>query len=249
MAKSPLFINKAFEEKTSPPMGFHLVPQANSFQAIFPTKPLEEQERCKIRQILEQGVLSDSVEEGVEKRVEEQLYQITEEIRAISRQGAVLLGERVFRVRELLKPYRDGTFTKWLEATFSSRKTGYNFLAYYELYIHLPREELKEKFKKMPSRAAYILASKEGALQEKVSLIEEYSDLGHQELVALIRQTFPSLSRSGVSSASSIRQLTRSLSAVLKGRNFRRQPLSLLEKQALEDLTQQIAKLSGVVKI
>ena len=148
MAKSPLFINKAFEEKTSPPMGFHLVPQANSFQAIFPTKPLEEQERCKIRQILEQGVLSDSVEEGVEKRVEEQLYQITEEIRAISRQGAVLLGERVFRVRELLKPYRDGTFTKWLEATFSSRKTGYNFLAYYELYIHLPREELKEKFKK-----------------------------------------------------------------------------------------------------
>ena len=181
--------------------------------------------------------------------MEEQLYQITEEIRAISRQGAVLLGERVFRVRELLKPYRDRTFTKWLEATFSSRKTGYNFLAYYELYIHLPREELKEKFKKMPSRAAYILASKEGALQEKVSLIEEYSDLGHQELVALIRQTFPSLSRSGVSSASSIRQLTRSLSAVLKGRNFRRQPLSLLEKQALEDLTQQIAKLSGVVKI
>ena len=247
MAKSPLFINKAFEEKTSPPIGFHLVPQANSFQAIFQTKPLEEPDRSKIRQILEQGRLSEGREEVTTERVEEQLYQITEEIKAISRQGAVLLGERVFRARELLKPYRDGTFTKWLEATFASRKTGYNFLAYYELYIHLPREDLKEKFKKMPSRAAYILAAKEGALEDKVSLIEKHSDLGHQELVALIRQTFPNLSRTNDSHPSPIRQLTRSLLALLKGRNFRKHPLSPLEKRGLEELVEQIRVLPRIL--
>lgn len=246
MAKSPLFINKAFEEKNTPPIGFHLVPQANSFQAIFQTKPLQEEDRFKIRQILEEGMLSEKGEDGAEQRVQEQLYQITEEIKAISRQGAILLGERVFRARELLKPYRDGTFTKWLEATFSSRKTGYNFLAYYELYIHLPRDDLKEKFKQMPSRAAYILASKEGALHEKVALIEKHSSLGHQELVELIRHTFPSSSRPNNSSISPIRQLTRSLSTVIKGRNFRLQPLSPLEKRGLEDLVQQICKLSGI---
>ncbi len=192
MTKKNIFQNKAFEKNASAKTEFHLVPQTNAFNALFNMKTLEKKEELFI-----EGILSSSIDFGsiTAEKVQQDLQQIkklTEEIKAIGRQGVILMGERVFIAREILKPYRDGTFTKWLETTFGSRKTGYNRLAYFELYKNLPQEDLKELFQKIPQRAAYILASREGPVEIKSDLIRNHSHLGHQELIEIIQKTLPS---------------------------------------------------------
>jgi len=103
----------------------------------------------------------------------------------------VLMGERIHRAREVLKPYKNGTFTRWLSSTFGTRKTGYNTLSYFELYRDLPQERLKEQFKKIPLKAAYILASREGNIDAKANIIREYHSYDYNDLVALIQEKLP----------------------------------------------------------
>ncbi|MBI3258671.1 MAG: CT583 family protein [Ignavibacteriae bacterium] len=118
------------------------------------------------------------------------LKGITAEIKSITKQGAILIGQRVLEAKELLKPYRDGTFTLWLETTFGGRKSGYNALAYYELYIALPDVELKEKFKKISQRAAYLLASRRVDIGRKINIISKYFNLKTNELISVVQKEF-----------------------------------------------------------
>ena len=101
--------------------------------------------------------------------------------------------ERVSRAKDILKPYKNGTFTKWIESTFGAKKTGYNALAYFELYQQLSNNDLREGFKKIPLRAAYILASRPGNHEIKEEIVREYHELGHGDLVNLIQDSFPHL--------------------------------------------------------
>ena len=181
-----IFENTAFHKAG---VGFNLVPQVNSFNSVFNTQPLDSKESNEIERLLINNVQPDG-KESVEKDIE-QLKLITSEIKAIGRQGTILMGERVHRARELLKAYKDGTFTKWLESTFGTRKTAYNMLAYYELYTALPHDDLRERLKKLPQRAAYILASRDGDLDIKAEIISEYHDRTHDELVVLIQEKLP----------------------------------------------------------
>lgn len=185
------FENKAFQKSSSPGIGFNLVTQTSNFDSIFATKPLEALESNLIEKLL-----TDNFQPGTisEEQLEEdlgQLKRITAEIKAIGKQGIILMGERIHRGSEILKPYRDGTFTKWLDATFGTRKTGYNMLNYYVLYKELP-DDLRLQFKKIPHRAAYILASRKvGNVEDKVEIIRKYHDRSHKELVSLIQENLP----------------------------------------------------------
>ena len=132
-----------------------------------------------------------AIDEELVERDLNQLKLITSEIKAIGRQGTVLMGERVHKAKEVLNPYKDGTFTRWLESTFGTRKTGYNVLSYFELYRDLPQLDLEEKLKKMPLRAAYVLASRELDLDAKASIIRDCHELNHSELVAIIPDRLP----------------------------------------------------------
>lgn len=179
-------------------IGFNLVPTVNVFNSVFTPKPLDPDEESRIQKLLSDNFqLDGSLEESGGERLKadiDQLKAITAEIKAIQKQGVVLMGERIEKAKQLLKSYRDGTFTVWLKETFNSKQTGYNILAYYEFYKALPTLELKESFKKLPQRAAYTLASRAGELGVKVEILKESSTVASEasdDLLLYIREKLP----------------------------------------------------------
>lgn len=194
MSNLSLFSNPALQSQNGNANKFNLVPQSSPFNAVFNTKPLPDSDAS----ILETLIVTNAREEAVVQNQIEQdvdhLKQITAEIKSIGQQGAILIGERIYKAGKILKSYRDGTFTKWLEFALGSKKTGYNMLAYYELYKELPNETVKETYKRIPQKAAYILASKEGSLEKKLEIINGSQNLKTEELISRIREEFPSQS-------------------------------------------------------
>ena len=232
MAKKNLFQNKAFEKTASTKTQFHLAPQMSPMGALFENISLEEKEEKIIESILSASVDFGNVTEDQKDKDFLKIKKITAEIKSIGRQGAILMGERVFLAREILKPYRDGTFTKWLEATFSSRKTGYNRLAYFELYKALPQEEIKKLFQEIPQRAAYILASREGDLHTKSELIRNHYHLGHQDLINVIKKIFPATAQEGQHKKQQNRLIATAQEALQK-LHLRKEKISGEEKKSL----------------
>jgi hypothetical protein len=186
------FSNPAFQ-RNEHAGHFNLVSHVNSFNSIFDVKPLDPNESLKIENLLLENHASEEATHEEIKTDVKKLQSLTADIKAIGRQGTVLIGERVFQAMQILKPYKNGTFTKWLESTFGAKKTGYNCLAYFELYRGLPDDDLREKFKKIPLRSAYILASREGEPKVKEEIIREYHELGHHELITMIQKRLPLL--------------------------------------------------------
>lgn len=246
MSAPSIFENKAFQKTGAPGAGFNLVPQANSFNSVFNVQPLEPNESHEIERLLFNNLQSGRTKEAVEKDVE-QLKLITSEIKAIGRQGTILMGERVHRARELLKSYVDGTFTKWLDAAFGTRRTGYNMLAYYELYTALPHDDLRERLKKLPQKTAYILASRDGNLDTKAEIISEYHDRTHDELVVLIQEKLPVVSgdkRAGAVKNSNSR-LIAAMREALEKLFVNKHSLTDGDRKGLLEISQQINFLTG----
>ena len=161
---------------------------------------------------------------------------MTSEIKAINKQGALLIGERVYKAHEILKSYVDGTFVKWIDATFDSRRTGYNMLSYYELYLSLPNHA-KENFKKMPQKAAYMLASRGGDINKKAEIISGYHDLKASDLILLIDEQMPSSKRtSSDNSQFSFSEILRFLKKVQAKKNH----LSDKDKETLRNVVELI---------
>ncbi|MGA8164140.1 MAG: CT583 family protein [Waddliaceae bacterium] len=118
------------------------------------------------------------------------LITITSEIKAIHSQSALLHGERIKKAQNILKAYRDGAFTTWLITTYGNRQTPYNFLHYYEFYIAMPKP-LRTQVNAMPQQVVYSLASREGPLEKKQEIIENYRGETKTEMLQRIRDTFP----------------------------------------------------------
>lgn len=193
MPKKTKFANPALKKSKSSKEKvdqFNLAVNINSFNAVFDLQKLEEKEEKYLEEILDGNWIPDNLSEGESRQTLAKLKNITSEIKSISRQGAFLIGERVVQAREMLKPYRDGTFTLWLESTFGSRRSGYNMLTYYELFRALPDEGLKSKYKIMPQRAAYSLANRRGNIQRKIDIIDKYFDLKSNELISIVQKEF-----------------------------------------------------------
>ena len=193
MSKKPTFSNPALKKSNASKAKekqFNIVANVNSFNAVFDLQKLDSQEEENLKGILHGNWITDNLSKSeVEKNFQE-LKSITSEIKSISRQGAFLIGERVVKARDMLKPYRDGTFTLWLESTFGSRRSGYNMLAYYELYRALPDESLKTKYKTMPQKAAYSLANRKGDNQKKFEFIDQHFNLKGSDILLLVQKEF-----------------------------------------------------------
>jgi len=189
---SKIFKNKSFStSKNDVTPRTVIATQSNTFNSVFDPKPLDELEQRSIEKLLVEGyrpgfIKEEKVEEDIRK-----LKSLTAEIKAIGRQGIVLMGERVHKAREMLKLYQDGTFTKWLDSTFGTRKTGYNALSYFELYKSLPDEETRRNLKKLPLRAAYVLASRQGDATKKLEILRGLHNKSHGELLTIIQDLFP----------------------------------------------------------
>ncbi len=158
----------------------------SSFSGVFRVAPLNEKEEEKLISLLTQY-------KNEKQEINEDLSQLkalTAEVKAINNQAIILHGERIKKAQTILKNYRDGAFSAWLSATYGNRQTPYNFLQYYELYNTLP-EHLHLKLDEIPRQAIYSLASREGNQKQKEKIIENYDGQPKQELLKLIRETFP----------------------------------------------------------
>jgi hypothetical protein len=189
MSNKHLFENKVFKKTSNNLNNFNLITKFNSFNSVFHTEALDVEEIKKIEYLL--GNNSNFNDQEKIKNDVTQLKLITSEIKAIGKQGTLLMGERIYQARELLKSYKYGTFTNWLKFTFGTRKTGYNMLAYFELYRALPNDDARGKLKKLPQRTAYILASREGDINRKTEIINAYQHQNHNEFVSLIQEKLP----------------------------------------------------------
>lgn len=240
------FDNRAFQTASLPGSGFNLVTQTNSFSSVFDPRPLDAGDACRIEKLLADNFMPGRISEeqvGVDAI---ELKQITAEIKAIGKQSIILMGERVYRASNLLKPYKDGTFTKWLEATFGSKKTGYNALSYYNLFNELPSEDLRHKFKMMPQKPAYILASRQGCdLDVKAEIVREYHDMDPKQLVSLIQERIPKDSKDRRTLKSSNERLISVMRSTLRKLKERADELSEEDKSALAELIPDISFLSG----
>lgn len=159
----------------------------SGFAGVFSLSALSKDKEEELRHIL-----TTYLREG-ESQLEEDwrsLVEVTQEVRAIANQAALLHGERIKRAQAILKNYREGAFTSWLIATYGNRQTPYNFLQYYEFYTSLP-PQLKEQAERMPRQALYTLASRKGDQQEKETIVGNFAGETKRELLHLIRKRFP----------------------------------------------------------
>ena len=191
MISNPAFTSPT---PTSSKLGFNLVTTTNTFTSIFDPKSLDQQEEEKIRKFLSENLeFKDLCKEKDYVRLDrdfEQIKILTSEIKAIQKQNLVLLGERIHEVRLIFKSYKEGTFTKWLKITFNSKQTGYNILAYYEFFKSLPAD-LQDVFKRLPQKAAYTLASRDGSLEKKISILRDLDLIDSETLLLAIRERLP----------------------------------------------------------
>jgi hypothetical protein len=164
----------------------------NAFRSVFAIQELEPSRANDLTLLLQISAPESKNSRDIERDCE-LLKNITIEILAIQKQSVLLLGERITKAKALLRAYGDGTtpFTKWLDATFSSRRTAYNCIAYYELYTTLPNEILRERLKLMSHKAAYMLAARKGEITQKCKIIEDYYLLKQHEIIPIIASRFP----------------------------------------------------------
>jgi len=157
-----------------------------SFTGIFGVSEINENEKGFLEAILREY---SSGKENFSADLRS-LISVTAEVKAINNQAAILHGERIKRVQEILKKYRDGAFTAWLITAYGNRQTPYNFLQYYEFYIAMPKI-LRPRIESMPRQAIYTLASREGAIEKKRQIVESYQGETKTEVLTLIREAFP----------------------------------------------------------
>lgn len=183
--------NSAFNSDLPVISGFHLVSEVNAFTSVFGKSEIEERDSLSIEKLIVQHSVPGIISESQSMQDVEEMKKLTAEIRSVGKQSLILIGERVFKVRDILKGYKEGSFTQWLINTFGCRRTGYNYLTYYEFYIQLPNAELKEGFKKFPQKFAYKLASRRGDIQIKCHIVRDYSTFPVDEIDKVIDEMLP----------------------------------------------------------
>ncbi|WP_201456436.1 pGP6-D family virulence protein [Chlamydia sp. 17-3921] len=160
--------------------------ELSPFPGKFANRTLSPQEKIKLQKLLEHYSSKDQVEQ----QDFHNLCLLSAEIKQIHHQSVLLHGERIKKVRDLLKNYREGAFSFWLMLTYGNRQTPYNFLVYYELFSLLP-DSLKIEAEKMPKQAIYTLASRQGSQDKKEQIIRNYKGETKDELLSIIRKEFP----------------------------------------------------------
>jgi len=158
----------------------------SSFSGMFSIADLSQHEKHHIETILKDYAIDP---ETLDNDLSD-LISITSEVKAINNQAALLHGERIKKAHTLLTRYRDGAFTAWLIAAYGNRQTPYNLMQYYEFCEAMPKT-LRLQIESMPRQAIYTLASREGDIDRKKEIVENYRGETKAELLLVIRKTFP----------------------------------------------------------
>jgi hypothetical protein len=191
MAKTNLLIAQRLQKKDPSSKMAEMTKQSingnlSGFSGIFSPSELSPSERELIHTLL-----IDYAEDREDVTEDfEQLVSITSEVKAINNQAALLHGERIKRAHAIFTRYRDGAFTAWLIAAYGNRQTPYNLWQYYEFCEAMPKL-LRSKIETMPRQAIYTLATRQGPLEHKRRIVEEYQGQTKGELLEIIREAFP----------------------------------------------------------
>ncbi|HNA61563.1 MAG TPA: CT583 family protein [Rhabdochlamydiaceae bacterium] len=163
----------------------------SSFAGVFKINPLTSEERDDLEALLHNYKIEEEIDDDLRS-----LASLTSEIKAINNQAAILHGERIKKAQAILKKYRDGAFSAWLISIYGNRQTPYNFLQYYEFYLQLP-QTLHAKLDEIPRQAVYTLASRDAPFEKKASLLKNYRGETKNQVLNLIRKTFPLAEKDG----------------------------------------------------
>lgn len=158
----------------------------SSFEGVFQSEKLSEEEQAKLQSLLEKYQTKKS---NVSQDFEE-LSQLCIEVKAITKQAIILHGERIAKAQVVLKSYKEGAFSAWLSHTYGNRQTPYNLLQYYSLWKQLTEKE-RLLMEQIPRQAIYTLASRDVDIKKKLEFIKAYGGQSKQQLLELIRHEFP----------------------------------------------------------
>ncbi|BAE81785.1 hypothetical protein (plasmid) [Chlamydia felis Fe/C-56] len=120
---------------------------------------------------------------------------LTGQIKSIQKQHVLLIGEKIYRVREILRSMNspETTFSAWVNLVFHTKSSAYNALGYYELFISLPDKNTKSLFQSIPYKTAYLLASRKGSVKEKVRILGKIEGMSNSSAIDILNKFLPSL--------------------------------------------------------
>lgn len=214
-----------------------------TFAGFFSVTDLAPHEKEMLEAILREYVPGEgAIDEDLNA-----LVTITSEVKAINNQAAILHGERIKRAQEILTRYRDGAFSAWMIAAYGNRQTPYNLLQYYEFYTKMPKS-LRPQIEAMPRQAIYTLATREGSVDKKRSLVEDYRGETKEELLGKIRQIFP-LSDDDKRKANGAEGLIAGLQRLSNAFKRNRRALTKSQKTILIDLLEHLKELVEESKV
>lgn len=208
-----------------------------SFTGVFSISELNGNEKAFLENILK-TYANGNEDLG---RDLDSLISITSEVKAINNQAAILHGERIKKAHAILTNYRDGAFTAWLIAAYGNRQTPYNFMQYYEFYEAMPKL-LRPRIEAMPRQAIYTLASRDGPLEKKKEIVESYQGQSKNELLGIIRETFP-LDIGDKRRENLGESAIQGLNKIIKSLRSQRASLTKPQKKALENLVGELQSL------
>ncbi|NGX30918.1 MAG: hypothetical protein K940chlam8_00273 [Chlamydiae bacterium] len=160
--------------------------EINTFTGMFGNYNMSDVEKANLKEFLEEFQDHTS---NIKKDFQK-LAQLTQEIKAINNQAALLHGERIKQAQAILKNYKEGAFTTWLIDTYGNRQTPYNLLQYYEFYLEMPKD-LRPKIDTMPRQAIYALSSRNISTSKKAQFLKQFENQTKDELLQMIRDQFP----------------------------------------------------------
>lgn len=210
-----------------------------SFAGIFNFEDLNDKEKEALANLLK----NYATEEQDISNDLNLLISLTSEVKAINNQAALLHGERIKKAHHILTRYRDGAFTAWLIATYGNRQTPYNLMQYYEFCEAMPKQ-LRPKIEMIPRQAVYVLASRDGELEKKQEIVENYRGETKNEMLVLIRQIFP-LNQRDKRQQKIGNGLIKGLQSLYQQLQESSQELTILQKNQALTLLQQMQHIIG----
>lgn len=211
-----------------------------SFSGVFSISDLSEGEKNQLSELL----MTFSNEDSDVQQDLQALISLTSEVKAINNQAAILHGERIKKAQKILTQYRDGAFTAWLISTYGNRQTPYNLMQYYEFYEAIPKN-LRPQIELMPRQVVYVLASRPGEFEMKRQIVERYQGETKNEMLALIRSTFP-LAEQDKRKAKSELAFLQNLEKLCKQLKQERCRFSSKQKTEIRDYLNQLFQLAGL---
>ncbi|MCI5052334.1 MAG: CT583 family protein [Simkaniaceae bacterium] len=214
-----------------------------SFERVFEVQPLTGEESREIELLLVENFQPTRITEEQVGQDYSEICRITAEIRAINKQQVVLIGERIFKARELFKNYGDGsnTFTQWIEKIFGSKRTAYNMLSYFEFYEQLPLD-MRSQFKQLPLKAAYCLSNRQASMEAKLNIIRAYEGQKPDDVIMLIQAQLPAAEGDGRRRSGNQMMLTK-MRDLCKTLQVRKEHLSDKERRELEEIFSNLKKV------